>query len=318
MRRRVPPRYRSLKKQIIERYLPFLARNKVLQVDAKGVPITHYDPPVGDKQVPVDVCWGAFRWWESCTRFPATWEIDPTARRYFLNCAEWLHETGIRRGEMLVWEYDFDTKNVKAPWISGMAQGHAIQVFTRAYLLTEDERHAEAARQALQAFFVDLSDGGVRLIDKDLPDAWWYCEYPAPENQHKVLNGMMFALLGLHELYTYTKNEQALAAFGRGVRAVLGHVHEYDAGHWSYYDVRGQFATTAYHDIHVSLFWRLYHITEEETFRQYAEKWSAYRPSLTRTFNPYVWLRVASALLREFAIFFWTCRDHRAGDHRRG
>jgi len=37
MRRRVPPRYRSLKKQIIERFLPFLVRNRWSHVDAKGV-----------------------------------------------------------------------------------------------------------------------------------------------------------------------------------------------------------------------------------------------------------------------------------------
>jgi len=317
MRRRVPPRYRSLKKQIIERFLPFLSRNKRSHVDDKGVPITHYGPPVGDRQIPVDVCWGAFRWWESCTRFPATQEIDPNARRYFLNCVDWLHENGVKRGDLLVWEYDFDTKNVKAPWISGMAQAHAIQVLIRAFLLTQNRRHAEAAKQALKAFFVDIPDGGVRLIDKDLPDAWWFCEFPAPEHQHKVLNGMMFALLGLHELYVFTKDEQALTAFGNGVRAVLAHLDEYDTGNWSYYDARGQFATTVYHDIHISLFWRLYHITGEEKFLRYAKKWQGYKPSL-KTLNPFVWIRVAFALAEELAVFLWTCRRHKAGGHRHG
>ena len=291
------------------RFMPFLERGHFPPVDRDGIAVTRR--PEGETRNPVSICQWAFRWWERCTRFPAPPAVDANARTYFMNCANWLLEHGVRRGDALVWEYDFDLDTIKAPWISGMAQGHAVQVLIRAHSLTSDEKCLRAAEQALEAFFVDIPDGGVRIVDKGPAGSWWYAEYPTSERQRRVLNGMMFTLLGIHEFYLATGNARAKEAFENGVRSVLAHLDEYDAGGWTCYDADKKLATPRYHQIHVNLLWRLHEATNEEKFKLFAERWDGYRARLT-ILNPFTWARALLCVLQELAAFAWSADRRRA------
>jgi len=293
-------RYRALKYELIMRFMPFLERAHFPPVDRDGLAVTRR--PDGETRNPVSICQWAFRWWERSTRFPAPPAVDAAARTRFMNCADWLLDHGVRRGDALVWEYDFDLHTIKAPWISGMAQGHAVQVLIRAHSLTRDEKYLRAAEQALEAFFVDIPDGGVRIVDKEPPGSWWYAEYPTPGRQRRVLNGMMFTLVGIHEFQLATGNPRAKEAFENGVRSVLAHLDEYDMGGWTRYDADGKPATPRYHQIHVNLLRRLHDATNEEKFRAYADRWDGYRARLT-TPNPFTWARALLCVLQELAAF---------------
>ena len=96
-----------------------------------------------------------------------------------------------------------DRPGVIRPGASGMAQGRIAQLMARAYHRTGEQRFAEAARLALEAFTVPVDAGGVLS-----PVAWplgvrpmpWYVEraYPgASPWKGAALNGFMVTLLNL-------------------------------------------------------------------------------------------------------------------------
>ena len=87
---------------------------------------------------------------------------------------------------------------------------------------------------------------------------------------------MMFAVLGIHEYYEYTKDADAQYLFEPGVRALKEELPYYDKDGYSCYDILGTPAKK-YHEIHVQLLGQLYEITREEIFKEYHDKWGSYK-----------------------------------------
>ena len=66
-----------------------------------------------------------------------------------------------QRGGWVSWEYAFDYPGSRAPWLSGMAQGVAIQALARAWQATDNAGDLALARQALPGLGRPLADGGL-------------------------------------------------------------------------------------------------------------------------------------------------------------
>ena len=125
-----------------------------------------------------------------------------------------------------------------------MAQGLGVQVLILAYNLTGEKRYLESAKKALNAFYVEVSNGGVIIKEGD---GWWYEEYADEEGKMpRVLNGMIYALLGIWEYYKITGDENAKYLFDRGITSLKNHLHEYDANCWTFYDALGNLASKKY------------------------------------------------------------------------
>jgi heparosan-N-sulfate-glucuronate 5-epimerase len=254
---------------------PFMGWRYV-SADENGIPTIHYRGDLGPRENPTTVCQYAMEYWEEWVTLCRATPVAYDSRRRFLHCADWLLEHGVAVKDMLVWQYDFPFYIAEPPWISGMAQGHALQVLIRAYTLTREVKYKEAASKALSVFFADIAQGGVRIVEAEDDNAWWYAEYTSPVRQPKVLNGMLYALLGVQEYYGVTGDERARTIFDNGIRAVLLHLEDYDAGNWTWYDRDHELPARHYHKIHVNQLRRLFEITQEEKFWQTAEKWSGY------------------------------------------
>lgn len=242
--------------------------------DNSGVPIVDYGYTggvfIGEQRNPITISQQAFAY-EKCYR-----NGNKSCMRLFLNSTDWLVENAVQYDNFTVWEYDFPwTKyNMTPPWRSGMAQGHGIQALSIAYNLTGDERYLKAARSALNSFYVEIEEGGVTIKEKD---GWWYEEYADEEGTNpKVLNGMIFALIGIHEYYKVTGDENAKYLFDKGIIALKNNLANYDAGGWSYYDSAGNLASKNYHQIHVEQLSYLYNITKDPTFKHYHDTWKNY------------------------------------------
>ena len=110
---------------------------------------------------------------------------------------------------------------VFAPWISALAQGQAISDFMRAYQATGSARYLRAALHALEPFLHPVPAGVTSSWD-GLP---WYEEYPVADPDH-VLNGFMFALVGLHDLAP--RSLVAWRLWRDGVRNLVAHIAMYD------------------------------------------------------------------------------------------
>jgi len=82
--------------------------------------------------------------------------------------------------------------------------------------------------------------------------------------------------MGIYEYYKITGDKKALLLFEKGVDELKRHLHEYDTGSWTKYDLVGTMASVKYHRVHVEQMKIMYELTGDEIFLEYYEKWKAY------------------------------------------
>ena len=250
--------------------------------DSDGVPLRvsgrgrHYNPTA--------VCGYAFGRLERFCKYQRWDDRDD-----FLKQAGWLldnQRVEKRSGKKVgVWIYDYDDFyfGVKAPWISGMAQGQAISVLLRAHLLLNDERYLDAAGLAFEPFKVDLAEGGITTFD---PEGLIFFEEAPSDPPSHVLNGFLFAVIGIKEFYDVTGDKTALSMFDQAVVTLERTLASYDLGFWSSYDLPpGGFKNPAslwYHDLHIVLLDILFDITGKSLFFDYSRRWLRYRSNVGR------------------------------------
>jgi len=198
-------------------------------------------------------------------------------RKAFLTQAKWLKDNIVIKGNYGTWEHWYTLPYYrfnKIPWVHGMAQGLAISALLRAYQFTNDEIFLYAAGKAYGAFERDIEDGGVRFVDPE--GNVWFEEYAILPPPH-VLNGFIFALLGIFDFYRATENEKPLKLFYEGVKTIEKNLPLYDNGYWSLYDLlHGCPATVDYHKLHIDLLTALYKLTGNELFNEFADRWRNY------------------------------------------
>jgi hypothetical protein len=164
----------------------------------------------------------------------------------FLTQARHLRSTQDRGGG---WRYPVPVRRyaVEPGWYSAMAQGLAVSVLLRAHDATAELSYADAAAAAAALLLRPLGEGGCSHYDqggRPFPE-----ECPADPPAH-ILNGALFALIGLGEHETRSGGGACIA----GVARVAAGLPAYDLGYWSRYDLRFTApATMAYHSLHVSL-----------------------------------------------------------------
>jgi hypothetical protein len=182
-----------------------------------------------------------------------------------------------------VWHYLFEVPTYAphpVPWICCMSQGEAMSVFCRAYQMTGRKEFLEAAKGAMAVYNVPVSEGGILGTDRE--GHVYYEEYPFPGKTYHVLNGFMYSLMGLYDLYRATGDQEAKRLFEQGIATLTaeGVLDRYDIGYCSRYDqhsgIRFGPAYVRYNLVHVRQLIVLYRITGDDMLRQWAERWFAY------------------------------------------
>ena len=203
---------------------------------------------------------------------------NESSKTYFLNNVNWLVNNAVQKEKYALLPYNFPLPiyNLKAPWYSAMANGQALQVLIKAHEMTQDLRYLIAAKSLLNAFFIEVKDGGITY--KDSSNDWWYEEYASNGKYAKnsrVLNGKLFTVLGIYDYYKYTNDADAKLLFEKGVNSIKKELSKYNDNGYSYYDLLGNPALK-YHQIHVDLLKKLYNITGEPILIQYSDLWKNY------------------------------------------
>jgi len=149
------------------------------------------------------------------------------------------------RGGGLAWEYYFTFGGGRGPWVSGLAQGTALQSLARAAIrLQRKEEVLPIAARGLRIFElppptgvrVRAGDGGVHyLIYSFNPDL-------------RILNGFVQALVGLFDFAAYANDDRARRLFAAGDRAARAEVPRYDTGFWSRYSLQRE-SDLSYHKL---------------------------------------------------------------------
>ena len=195
-------------------------------------------------------------------------------------------------------KYPF-AEEIPKGWISGMGSGHAMSVLTRAFRKSGDEKFIKAAINAISPFKKYTHEGGLKASFLDTYD--WYEEYPTTPNSF-VLNGFMYSLLGLYDLWQTLEEyinvidisefndepvNDAKNLFEQGIESLVALLPLYDTGSGTTYDLRHftmggppKLARWDYHSTHVNLLFALSTICDDvkqrDTMITTADRWHKY------------------------------------------
>ena len=197
----------------------------------------------------------------------------------FLQFVEWFYKNAQVTNKLgALWLTDVPLPQYRntGPWQSAFAQGRGISILLRGYQLTDNKKYAELAEKALIPFTKPVSEGGVTSYTKWGP---FYEEYTA-EVPTLVLNGMIFSLCGIYDFVrVFPENKLARKIFDDGIQTFINILPEYDLGYWSRYNLcKAEWyplidpATVGYQRLHITQLEMLYKLTNEEVFKEFAEK----------------------------------------------
>jgi hypothetical protein len=154
----------------------------------------------------------------------------------------------VERNGFLAWEYYFEFGGGRPPWISGMAQGTAMQALARAADRLADPSFAQVARRGLGAF-EQRTPRGVRVPQQN---GDWYALYSFAPKLY-VLNGHLQAVNGLRTNAELTGDAAVAERFSAGDAAARQRIASFDTGAWSLYSrpswVTGPEANLNYHTL---------------------------------------------------------------------
>ncbi len=148
-----------------------------------------------------------------------------------------------QRAGGIAWEYMFQFDGGIPPWTSGLSQGTALQVFSRAWSVTHEQVYLTAAQQALGIFEM-APPTGVRVAT---PAGANYLEYTYAPSE-RILNGFIQSLVGLYEYTKLTKDPLGQQLFEAGDAEARAEVPHYNTGAWSMYDQHSE-SDLNYHEL---------------------------------------------------------------------
>jgi heparosan-N-sulfate-glucuronate 5-epimerase len=205
---------------------------------------------------------------------------DARARKDVLDQAAWLRdrqEDGERSG-LYRFEFPWAKYGAGAGWSSAMAQGEAISVLLRAHRLDRHAGYGDAAVRAARPFGLEIARGGV--VWRDGVDVFF--EEIANNHAPHVLNGCIYALWGVWELWKTTGDAWLERLLGESIETLGRWLPRFDTGWWTLYSLlrsaadRPHLATLKYHEFHIAQMRVLSKMFERPAFEAAAQRWSAY------------------------------------------
>jgi len=264
-----------------EYYQTFLAKADYPgHYDVAGVPMLDYRGAIGLQYNPIAIAQyglGNYNLWLRTA--------DPERRRKFLLIADWMTANLVQNAqEQWVWVHNFDFEyrhTLRAPWISGLAQGQGVSLLVRAWKDTGEQKYVDAARRAFNTLLVDILDGGTLYTDQK--GQLWIEEYLVPPPPTHILNGFIWASWGVYDYWLATKEQRARDFFDAIMRTITNQLPRYDIGFWSLYEQSGtllpMIASAFYHLLHIAQLKVLHRITGQEVFGVFSERWERYKVS---------------------------------------
>lgn len=151
-----------------------------------------------------------------------------TELREILEEAEGL---AVQRAGGIAWEYLFRFDGGRPPWVSGLAQGTAVQALSRAAVRLRRPEWFQTARSGLGVFRT-APPQGVRVATGEGTAHYLIYSF-AP--RLRVLNGFVQALNGLLDFSRLANDAEGRALFDAGERRLRTELPRYDTGAWSMY-----------------------------------------------------------------------------------
>lgn len=190
----------------------------------------------------------AGRGWEfhplsNFAKLNAVWTDKSTAARRALGkYAYELISWGVNREGALTWEYYFPFAGSKAPFISSISQGTAVQALARAGNALKDPAITAAGSKAVKSFQVN-APVGLRVAREE---GNHYIGYSG-NRRMLILNMFLQSLDGLHDFSKITDDPVAWELYREGLKAARRDTAASDTGAWSLYAVGRNESDLHYH-----------------------------------------------------------------------
>jgi heparosan-N-sulfate-glucuronate 5-epimerase len=175
------------------------------------------------------------------------------------------------------------TYRVDPPWLSGIAQGQAASLLVRLGQASGEARFAEGARRALLPLSRPVTEGGLltQLDEGTFPE-----EYPT-DPPSLVLNGGIYALLGVYDVWIGLGDQATGRGWEEGVGTLARSLHRWDTGWWSLYDLQPRrpvnLASPWYHALHLAQLRTLALLAPHPELERIAARFERYAASSGRT-----------------------------------
>lgn len=195
-------------------------------------------------------------------------------KKQFKIQTDWIFKNAIIEKDKAIWYYNYPNQK---RFFSGISQGFVISVLLRAYQEFNQKKYLELALKSFKFLNTLVEDGGVLYIKGSYSN--WYEEYLDAE---KVLNGHIYALFGIYDLYRVTNLEEARVSFQKGINDVKKNFKHYDLKFFTKYlaDTK-QPANNSYNYTHYTQFMVLHEITKDDFFLEKAKKIYIYHTKLS-------------------------------------
>jgi heparosan-N-sulfate-glucuronate 5-epimerase len=246
--------------------------------DAAGIPMLDYKDGREFQYNPCATAQYALGFWQRLC------EGDESAREPFITCAEWLLRelTPVEGGgDAALWYYRFGIEDISAygvthiPFPSGLAQAQGLQVLLRYRKLAPSPMLDDAIRRAYAGLILPIEKGGV-WREADL--GCFIEEIPSP-TLSCILDGYMFAILGVADYSFATGDDDSCERLKRLYETLALILPRFDLGYWSRMDLwsaRPIPASPFYHAIHISQLQSLFALSGRLEFNHFAQRWQAY------------------------------------------
>ena len=181
----------------------------------------------------------------------------------------------VERAGGLAWEYYFSFGGGNPPWVSGLAQGTAVQALARSATRLHREADVLPIAQRALAIFRKRTPTGVR-VPAEHGDH--YAIYSFAPNL-RVLNGFIQSLVGLYDYARIAKDPQGTELFQAAEPEARAETPLYDTGAWSLYS-RGSStheSSLSYHDLLEGFLAGLCTRTKVEVYCTTADHFVAYK-----------------------------------------
>ncbi len=247
--------------------------------DNNGIPLLDYHGKIGKQYNPIAIAQYGLGHYNLCK------EGNNTSCNVFLKISDYMTGT-LEQNEygLYVWFHHFDWDyrgKIKSPWYSGLAQGSGISLLARAYHETGEKKYMDSIEKAEKSLFAPIKSGGCTY--KDTKGNLWIEEMITYPPTH-ILNGFIWALFSLYDLYLLKKEPYYKNLFAEYTETIKKHLLNYDTGFWSLYDLSHDKMLTSpfYHRLHIVQLKILAMMSGISLFKEIADKWYWYAQN---TFN---------------------------------
>lgn len=265
-----------------------------MDFDSAGIPRKSYRRQ-GPQYNPLFIAWWGLHTLELYLRKGDKADLEKSLAQ-----VRWLKANAVHRADgAVVWPCYFTWREgrcvLESGWISAMYQSVVISLLVRGYRVTGDPDLLELCLQGTGVFHQSVEEGGVRTIEHGHVLYEEYPAFPLP----RVLDGLIFSLLGLYDLAVQTRNPEVETLLKQGVEGLKSSIGMWDyRGKWSWYGTHGYLCPPHYHTLNYLLLGILGRQIGDVALMNHAAQWNVRNLSLLSKAEVYVVFLLSKNLAR--------------------